>query len=125
LGAYPCQILPKWNSKPTRAYLAYGKEQITERHRHRFEVSNAFRPVLEEKGLLVSGRFKNQQTGEELVEMCELPSHPWMMGCQFHPEFLSKPLQPHPLFAAFIQASKELGKGAQRPLPGIQLPTTH
>lgn len=125
LGAYPCQILPKSNSKPTRAYLAYGKEQITERHRHRFEVANAFRPVLEEKGLLVSGRFKNQQTGEELVEMCELPSHPWMLGCQFHPEFLSKPLQPHPLFAAFIQASKELGKGAQRPLPGIQLPTTH
>ncbi len=125
LGAYPCQILPKSNSKPTRAYQAYGKEQITERHRHRFEVSNAFRPVLEEKGLLVSGRFKNQQTGEELVEMCELPSHPWMLGCQFHPEFLSKPLQPHPLFAAFIRASKELGKGAQRPLPGIQLPTTH
>ncbi len=125
LGAYPCQILPKWNSKPTRAYLAYGKEQSTERHRHRFEVANAFRPVLEEKGLLVSGRFKNQQTGEELVEMCELPSHPWMLGCQFHPEFLSKPLQPHPLFAAFIRASKELGKGAQRPLPGIQLPTTH
>jgi CTP synthase len=125
LGAYPCQILPKSNSKPTRAYLAYGKEQITERHRHRFEVATAFRPVLEEKGLLVSGRFKNQQTGEELVEMCELPSHPWMLGCQFHPEFLSKPLQPHPLFAAFIQASKELGKGAQRPLPGIQLPTTH
>ncbi len=125
LGAYPCQILLKSNSKPTRAYQAYGKEQITERHRHRFEVSNAFRPVLEEKGLLVSGRFKNQQTGEELVEMCELPSHPWMLGCQFHPEFLSKPLQPHPLFAAFIRASKELGKGAQRPLPGIQLPTTH
>ncbi len=125
LGAYPCQILSKSNSKPTRAYQAYGKEQITERHRHRFEVSNAFRPVLEEKGLLVSGRFKNQQTGEELVEMCELPSHPWMLGCQFHPEFLSKPLQPHPLFAAFIRASKELGKGAQRPLPGIQLPTTH
>jgi CTP synthase len=125
LGAYPCQILPKSNSKPTRAFLAYGKEQISERHRHRFEVSNAFRSVLEEKGLLVSGRFKNQQTGEELVEMCELPSHPWMLGCQFHPEFLSKPLQPHPLFAAFIRASKELGKGAQRPLPGIHLPTTH
>lgn len=118
LGAYPCQVLNKFNGKATRAYQAYGKEQISERHRHRFEVSQGFRKGLEEKGLLVSGKYVNQ--GVELVEMVELPNHPWYLGCQFHPEFLSRPLQPHPLFASFIKASKELGKGNQRALPGMQ-----
>jgi CTP synthase len=119
LGAYLCQLTAKWNGKSTRAYQAYGRDQVSERHRHRFEVSNRFRPRLEEKGLLVSGRFVNKETGEELVEICELPEHPWMLGCQSHPEFLSKPLDPHPLFAAFIKAAKEIKMGAQRSLPGI------
>ncbi len=119
LGAYPCEITAKANGKPTRAFQAYGQEQISERHRHRFEVSNRFRPELEKKGLLVSGRYVNAETSEELVEICELPEHPWMLGCQSHPEFLSKPLQPHPLFAAFIRAAKEAKLGTQRPLPGM------
>ncbi len=119
LGAYPCQVLAKHNGKSTAAYKAYGKEQISERHRHRFEVSNHFRAKIEEKGLLVSGRYSHKETGAELVEMIEIPGHPWFLGCQFHPELLSKPLSPHPLFAAFIKASKEAGKGAQRALKGI------
>jgi CTP synthase len=120
LGAYPCQLLPKHAGKPTRAYAAYGRETISERHRHRFEVNNAFRGRIEEKGLLVSGRHVTKETGVELVEMVELPGHPWFLGCQFHPELLSKPLAPHPLFAAFIKASKEAGKGGQRALPGVK-----
>jgi CTP synthase len=120
LGAYPCQITAKHGGKPTKAFAAYGKELISERHRHRFEVSNAFRSKIEDKGLLVSGRYKDKTTGEELVEIVELPNHPYFLGCQFHPEFLSKPLQPHPLFSSFIKASKELGKSGQRALPGMQ-----
>ncbi len=116
LGAYPCHVLAKFNGKPTQAYKAYGKENLSERHRHRFEVSNAFRPQIEEKGLLVSGRYVNKETGIELVEMVELPTHPYFVGCQFHPEFLSKPLLPHPLFASFIKAAKEMGKSGQRSL---------
>ena len=119
LGAYPCQVLPKYGGKPTRAYGAYGKESISERHRHRWEVSNRFREKIEGKGLLVSGKNVNKETGVELVEMIELPNHPWFLGCQFHPELLSKPLSPHPLFTAFIKAAKESGKGAQRSLKGI------
>jgi len=119
LGAYPCQVLSKYAGKPTKAYTAYGKEQITERHRHRFEVSNKFRDQIEGKGLLVSGKYIDKQTGTELVEMVELPNHPWFLGCQFHPEFLSQPLHPHPLFAGFIRAARECGKGAQRNLKGI------
>lgn len=119
LGAYSCSILPKSGGKPTRAYAAYGKEQISERHRHRFEVSNVFKERLEDQGLVFSGRHVNKETKTELVEMIELPNHPWYLGCQFHPEFLSRPLSPHPLFAAFIKAAKEVGKGGQRPLKGI------
>jgi CTP synthase len=119
LGAYDCHILSKQNGKTTRAYGAYGKEQISERHRHRFEVSNKYVPELESKGLLVTGKNKNKETGVELVEMVELPEHPWFLGCQFHPEFLSKPMAPHPLFAAFIKAAKELGKNPQKKLKGI------
>ena len=120
LGAYICQIQSKHGGKPTRAFTAYGKDSISERHRHRFEVANAFREKLESKGLIVSGKFVDQETGTELVEMVELPNHPWFLGCQFHPEFLSKPLAPHPLFAAFIKAAKESGKGAQRSLPNVR-----
>ena len=116
LGAYPCQVLPKSGGKLTKAYAAYGKEQVSERHRHRFEVANSYKSRLEEKGLIVSGKYLAKESGTELVEMIELPNHPWFLGCQFHPEFLSKPLAPHPLFAAFVKAVKENGKGAQRSL---------
>jgi CTP synthase len=119
LGAYLCQITTKFGGKPTRAYAAYGKDQISERHRHRFEVSNEFRAKLEDKGLLVSGKYVDKANGTDLVEMVEIPGHPWFLGCQFHPEFLSKPLQPHPLFSSFIKAAKEASKGAQRALKGI------
>jgi CTP synthase len=118
LGAYPCQITTKFNGKSTKAFAAYGRESISERHRHRWEVSNKFLPILEEKGLLVSGKYLDKNTKVELVEMVELPNHPWFLGCQFHPELLSKPLQPHPLFASFIKAAKEASKG-QKSLKGI------
>jgi CTP synthase len=118
LGAYACSVLPKFAGKPTRAYGAYGKETISERHRHRYEVSNQFRPRLEEKGLLVSGRHVDKSTGTELVEMVELPGHPWFLGTQAHPEFLSKPMAPHPLFSAFIKAAKDAA-GGQVSLKGI------
>ncbi len=118
LGAYQCHILNKQNGKVTKAFEAYGKPQISERHRHRYEVNNEFRPTLEEKGLVVSGKWIGSN-GAELVEMVELPNHRWFLGCQFHPELLSRPLSPHPLFHSFIRASKEATKGQQRRLPGV------
>jgi CTP synthase len=103
LGAYPCHLLAKSQGKPTHAFQAYQKERISERHRHRYEFSNRYRQFLESYGLVVSGVHKGSDG--ELVEIIELPHHPWFLGCQFHPEFLSKPLEPHPLFVAFIRAS--------------------
>ncbi len=120
LGAYACQVQTKSAGKTTRAYSAYGRETISERHRHRFEVSNQFRAILEEKGLVFSGKHRNTENGTELVEMAELPNHPWFLGCQFHPEFLSKPLMPHPLFTAFIRAVRDANKGPQHSLKGIK-----
>ncbi len=111
LGAYPCQILQKTSSKPTQAYLAYGQDLIHERHRHRFELSNKYRKQLEDKGLFMSGRYVDTANQIDLVEIVELPTHPWFLGCQFHPEFLSKPLKPHPLFKAFIGATKKKRDG--------------
>ena len=75
--------------------------EISERHRHRYEFNNAFRQTLESAGLLLCGMSPD----ETLVEMIELPSHPWFVACQFHPEFQSTPLEPHPLFASFIGAA--------------------
>ena len=69
---------------------------------------------------MVSGRHIDEKTGMDLVEMIELPDHPWFLGCQFHPELLSKPIAAHPLFAAFIKASKDFAKHAQAPLKGIK-----
>ena len=121
LGAYTCDLLQKKDGKPTRAYQAYKADQISERHRHRFEVSNRFVEELENNGLVVSGRHRDTQTGLELVEIIELKDHPWFLGCQFHPEFLSKPLAPHPLFAQFIQAAVEQAdKQSQSTLKGVQ-----
>ncbi len=98
LGAYPCKI-----EKDTLAYKAYGKENISERHRHRYEFNNDYRDKLEECGLVISGTSPDGH----LVEMVELEDHPWFLGCQFHPEFKSRPMAPHPLFKAFIGAALE------------------
>jgi CTP synthase len=96
LGAYPCKLLPG-----TRAREAYGAAEISERHRHRYEVNNDYRERLQEGGLVLSGLSPDSR----LVEMVEFPDHPWFVGCQFHPEFKSKPMAPHPLFTRFIAAA--------------------
>jgi CTP synthase len=85
------------------AKRAYGQTSISERHRHRYEFNNAYRKVLEDSGLLVSGVSPDG----ELVEIVEIEDHPWFLGCQFHPEFKSRPMHPHPLFREFIKASLE------------------
>ncbi len=96
LGAYPCRV--KENSL---AFAAYGKADISERHRHRYEFNNAFQAQLEAHGLVVSGVSPRG----DLVEIIEIKDHPWFLGCQFHPEFKSRPMSPHPLFRDFIQAA--------------------
>lgn len=119
LGAYSCEVLSKHGGKPTHAFTAYGKPQISERHRHRYEVSNHYRPLLEEKGLVVSGKHVDAAKGIDLVEMVELPQHPFFLGCQFHPEFLSRPLAPHPLFVQFIKAAVQSKRALQSEFKGI------
>lgn len=96
LGAYTCRI-----ENDSHAYRAYQIEEISERHRHRYEFNNEFRDRLKEKGLVFSGTSPNG----ELVEIIEISDHPWFLGCQFHPEFKSRPMKPHPLFRDFIGAS--------------------
>lgn len=107
LGAIACQVRASINGKPTRASGAYKKELVQERHRHRYEVNPDYRKTLEERGLVISGEYQDPRSGISLVEIAELAEHPWFVGCQFHPEFLSKPLLPHPLFAGFIGAAKQ------------------
>ena len=109
LGKYPCQLAPG-----SHAANAYGQSLIYERHRHRFEFNNEFRNRFNEAGLVYSGVSPDG----ELVEISELANHPWMVSCQFHPEFGSRPNRPHPLFRNFIGAAKDvLREGAQPPLP--------
>jgi CTP synthase len=96
LGAYPCVLAPD-----TLAHKTYGQSEISERHRHRYEVNNEYRDPLSESGMLLSGVSPD----ERLVEMVEVSNHPYFVGCQFHPEFKSRPMDPHPLFATFITAS--------------------
>jgi len=96
LGAYPCRL-----TAGSLARQAYGSDEISERHRHRYEFNNDYMARLADKGLLFSGM---SPTGD-LVEIVELREHPWFLGCQFHPEFKSKPMAPHPLFRDFIRAS--------------------
>ena len=98
LGAYPCQL-----RQGSRASQAYGREEVSERHRHRYEVNNEDRSLLESRGLVISGVSPDGK----LVEMIELADHPWFVGCQFHPEFKSRPRHPHPLFRAFVRATLE------------------
>ena len=101
LGSYDCKLV-----KGTKTYEAYGEEDISERHRHRFEFNNEFRQDLQDKGLIISGTSPD----EFLVEIVELPDHPWAIGCQFHPEFKSRPNRPHPLFKSFLEAVHEYSK---------------
>ncbi len=96
LGAYPCKLKPG-----TKAAEAYGTTEISERHRHRWEINNNYRDSLERHGMVLSGMSPDGR----LVEMLELPNHPYFVGCQFHPEFKSRPSAPHPLFAKFVQAA--------------------
>lgn len=98
LGSYPCNI-----KKETLAYDAYGLKTVDERHRHRFEFNNEYREILQEKGLVISGISPNYL----LVEMIELEDHPWFLGCQFHPEFKSRPNNAHPIFVSFMKAAFE------------------
>jgi CTP synthase len=105
LGAYPCHL-----TKDTLAYRAYGVEKISERHRHRYEFNNDYKALLVEKGLVVSG---SSPTGD-LVEIIEIKDHPWFLGCQFHPEFKSRPMDAHPLFRDFIRAVLEYSKARAR-----------
>jgi CTP synthase len=101
LGAYPCHL-----AKNTLALAAYKESDISERHRHRYEFNNEYIMPLEECGLVFSG----MSPSGDLVEIVELKDHPWFLGCQFHPEFKSRPMNPHPLFREFIRASLEYSK---------------
>ena len=105
LGAYECKLVPG-----SRVAEAYGTEMVSERHRHRYEFNRAFEPLLVDAGLVLSG-----ETGDgKFVEILEIPGHPWFVACQFHPEFLSRPQEPHPLFAAFVRASHAHATGDSR-----------
>jgi len=114
LGAYPCRLRPG-----SRAAAIYGSEEVSERHRHRYEVNNAYRDILAEYGLRCTGLSPDGS----LVELFELPSHPWFVGCQFHPELKSRPMHPHPLFADFIRAAHETQReraGARQAKPEVE-----
>jgi len=113
LGLYPCKLVPG-----TRAAECYQEPVVQERHRHRWEVNNAYREMMDEAGMIVSGTSPDGK----LAEIMELYDHPWFVGVQFHPEFKSRPTRPHPLFSGFIGAAKEiLHEGDQRPLPWQQV----
>ncbi len=96
LGKYPCRLKPS-----SLAWQAYGADEVWERHRHRYEVNPEYVPLFEEKGLVISGKSPDRI----FVEVIEYPDHPWFLACQFHPEFKSKPYDPHPLFRSFIGAA--------------------
>ena len=106
LGAYPCRLRPG-----SRVQQIYNAPEVSERHRHRYEVSNAYRDVLAEYGMRCAGLSPDGS----LVEMIELPEHPWFVGCQFHPELKSRPVRPHPLFASFIGAALQHRRKRPRP----------
>jgi CTP synthase len=101
LGAYPCRLIPG-----ALAEKAYGRINISERHRHRYEFNNEYKMRLEENGLSISGTSPSG----DLVEIMEIADHPWFLGCQFHPEFKSRPMDPHPLFSSFIKAALEFSR---------------
>jgi len=98
LGVYPCHPTPG-----TIAAEAYGVGVVQERHRHRFELNNAYRDILARQGMV----FPVLSPDRKLVEIAKMDNHPWMLGCQFHPEFRSLPTRPHPLFRSFVAAVRE------------------
>jgi CTP synthase len=98
LGLYPCLL-----QAGTKAAAAYGISRVDERHRHRFEFNNAYRESFQKQGMIFSGLSPDGR----LVEIVELADHPYMVGSQFHPEFLSRPMNPHPLFVGLLKAAKE------------------
>ncbi|HTM06930.1 MAG TPA: CTP synthase [Verrucomicrobiae bacterium] len=110
LGAYPCAL-----QDDTLAAKVYGKKKISERHRHRYEFNNAYREALSQKGMVLSGLSPDGS----LVEIVELKDHPWFLGCQFHPEFKSRPMESHPLFKGFIKAALQ-NRLAQKEVPRIK-----
>jgi CTP synthase len=112
LGAYTARLRPG-----SKVAQAYGTQEISERHRHRWEVSNAYRDVLAEYGLRLSG----QSPDGGLVEVIELPDHPWFLGCQYHPELKSRPTRPHPLFAAFTAAAVRRQEARSAPVASPEL----
>ena len=105
LGAYPCRL-----TRGSRAAEVYGVPEVSERHRHRYEVSNTYRDLFVQNGMKLSGLSPDGQ----LVEIIELPAHPWFIGCQFHPELQSRPTRPHPLFSGFIAAAASHARRAQK-----------
>jgi CTP synthase len=109
LGLYPARLTPG-----SKAAMVYGSELIYERHRHRFEVNNRYRPLLEAAGMVLSG----QSPDGRLVEIIELKDHPWFVASQFHPEFRSRPDRPHPLFDGFIGSAVALSEGREPELHG-------
>ncbi len=112
LGHYYCELKPG-----SKAHEAYGVDSVNERHRHRLEVNNKYRPMLEKAGMVMSGVSPD----DLLVEMIELKDHPWFVATQFHPEFQSRPQRAHPLFKTFIRASKDYQKRVEELSPGIKL----
>ena len=110
LGAYPCAL-----REGSRAREIYGSPEISERHRHRFEVNNQYRDMLEEHGLTISGTSPDGG----LVEMIEITAHPWFVAGQFHPELKSRPMAPHPLFASYIEAAARYSRG-HAPDPAVE-----
>jgi CTP synthase len=99
LGQYPCHLL-----EGSKAARAYGADVVMERHRHRYEINNDYLEILTQAGLVISGTSPNRN----LVEMIELPNHPWFVACQFHPEFKSRPNRPHPLFSGLVNSALQL-----------------
>jgi CTP synthase len=110
LGAYPARL-----ARGSRVAEIYGQAEISERHRHRYEVSNRFRETFVEHGLRLSGLSPDGQ----LVEIIEYPPHPWFIGCQFHPELKSRPTHPHPLFAGFIAAAVKAKRQRREGSPAL------
>lgn len=96
LGQYPCALNPE-----SKSYALYGASMIYERHRHRYEVNNDYRNDLLAGGMIFAGTSPDNH----IVEMVEIPTHPWFVACQFHPEFKSRPNKPHPLFRGFVTAA--------------------
>jgi CTP synthase len=112
LGSYPCALTPG-----SRAAAIYGRELIHERHRHRYEFNKEYEGCLRQSGMAITGKTPDGK----FVEIAEIPEHPWFVAVQFHPEFKSRPLAPHPLFAAFVRASLENRRARSRPVeaPGV------